>query len=36
MSKLISFTYIKSNLLRESGIGKTTVKNAFNDGRLKN
>ena len=35
MSKLISFTYIKSILLGESGIGKTPVKNAFNDGSLK-
>jgi hypothetical protein len=35
MSKLILFTNIKSILLGESGIGKTPVKNAFNDGSLK-
>jgi hypothetical protein len=36
MNKLILFTNIKSILLGESGIGKTPVKNSFNDGRLKN
>lgn len=34
MSELIVFTKIKAILLGESGIGKTPIKNAFNEESL--